>query len=199
MNIPAFTDSSEITDLRSFYESRLASGRTTTGSTGIQLLGYMGWPNDLTERENAGTMIRQWLEHGEIGPLPPVLRTAQHHWARIADIVHLHHDTANGGHQERRGGASVGKAIHLLCKLSKSKGTGAARLWKIWKAYKDVAHLVTAAVIVSADMNERHVRTPLDLRLQNLLPFRITLLMPELIIGLGMTIEIYVFHLWDEV
>jgi hypothetical protein len=58
-------------------------------------------------------------------------------------------------------------------------------------AYKDVAHLVTAAVIVSADMNERHKQISLDLTLRKLLPFRITLLMPELIIGLAMTIERY--------
>ncbi len=191
MNIPAFTDSSEITDLRIFYESRLASGRSAAGSAGIPLLGYMGWPNDPTERKNALAVTQEWFEYGEIGPLTPALTTIQQRWARVADIVHLHQDIANEGHQEKRGGTSVSKAIHLLSKNSKSKGTGEAQLWKSWKTYKDVAHIIAAAVIISADMKERHKRLPLDLTLRKLLPFRITLLMPELVVGLAMSIERY--------
>ena len=185
MNIPAFTDSAEITDLTSFYESRLTRARSAPGSAGIPLLGYMGWPNDLTERENAVAVTQEWLEYGEIGPLTPGLRTAQQHWARVADIVHLHHDIANGGHQEKRGGASVGKAIHLLSKLSKSKGTGEARLWKIWKpgATSRISSLAMSD-LVSADMNERHKQISLDLTLRKLLPFRITLFMLVLTSGL---------------
>jgi hypothetical protein len=191
INIPAFSEGTEITDLTSFYKSRLAGGRSAPCKGGILLLGYMVWPNDTIKRENAVAVIQEWLHHGEPGPLPLGLRTAQQHWARVADIIHLHHDIATGGHQEIRGGASVGKAIYLVSKLASNKGTGEARLWKIWKTYKDVAHLVAAAVIVSADMNERHKQTPLHLTLQKLLPFRVTLLMPELIVGLGMTIQHY--------
>jgi hypothetical protein len=191
MNLPSFTGSPVIADPRLLYASRLAFGRTATAPTGMQLLGYMGWPNDLTERKAAIAQIHEWYEYGEIGPLPPRLRTIQQHWARVADIVHLHHDIAEDGHQEKRGGESVGKAIHLLSKVSERKGTGEAQLWKIWKAYKDVAHIVTASLIISADMRECHNCVPLDLTLQHFLPFHIAFLMPDLIVGIGKTIEAY--------
>jgi hypothetical protein len=191
MNLPVFKESPVITDLRTFYETRLALGRTATASKGVQLLGYMGWPHDLTERRTAVAQIQEWYEYGEIGPLPPGLRTIQQHWARVADIVHLHHDIADDGRQERRGGPSVGKAIYLLSKVSESKGTGEAQLWKIWKTYKDVAHIVTASLIISANMRELHRCLSLDLTLQHFLPFHIAFLMPDLIVGIGKTMEAY--------
>src|SRR4051794_35485934 len=102
INIPAFSEGTEITDLTSFYKSRLAGGRSAPCKGGILLLGYMVWPNDTIKRENAVAVIQEWLHHGEPGPLPLGLRTAQQHWARVADIIHLHHDIATGGHQEIR-------------------------------------------------------------------------------------------------
>jgi hypothetical protein len=84
----------------------------------------------------------------------------QQHWARVAEIVHKHFDLAQGQHQKHRGGASVGKAIALIDANAKSKGTGAAKLWEIWKRYKDVAHLVTAAILVSGDVQTRHRMAP---------------------------------------
>jgi hypothetical protein len=191
MEIPGFRDHIEITDLLGFYMKRLAGIPESASSTASLLLGYMGWPNDQAARGHATVMIQDWVKQGGTGPLPPGLRTMQQHWARAADIVHLHHDMTEGDHQERRGGASVSKAVHLLAKVATSKGTGQARLWDIWKEYKDVAPLVAAAVIVVADMKERHKRTPLIFELRQLLPFRVTLLMPELIIGLGITIQRY--------
>jgi hypothetical protein len=53
----------------------------------------------------------------------------------FADILHLHYDMTVGGHQQRRGGPSVGKAIFLVEAIAKSKGTSAANLWEIWKTY----------------------------------------------------------------
>jgi hypothetical protein len=192
MNIPPLPNCSEITDLRSFYETRLATGRYSIGPTGLRLLGYMGWPNDLAERDNAISVIGERSEYYRgAAPLVSRLRTIQKHWIRVADIIQLYYDLAEGRHQERRGGPSIGKAIHLASKNSESNGTGEAQLWKIWKTYKDVAPTVTAAVIVAADLKERHKRIPLDLTLSKILPLRVTLLMPELIIGLGQTIEQY--------
>jgi hypothetical protein len=34
-------------------------------------------------------------------------------WARVADIFNLHLDLTDGGHQKRRGGPSIGKAITI--------------------------------------------------------------------------------------
>lgn len=191
MSIAAFSNATEITDFPSFYKTRLASGRSTEGTAGISLLGYMIAPNDPAERDEVVKMIRDWLDHGENGPLPPRLVTRHQHWARVTDILQLHYAIAKGGHQEKRGGASLGKAIHVVANKATSKGTGAARLWAIWKAHKDVAHLVTAAVMIAADIKELHKRSPLDVTLQHMLPLRVVLLMPELVIAVAMTIERY--------
>ena len=43
---------------------------------------------------------------------------------------------------------SIAKAIALANANSSSRGLGIANLWRCWKSYKDVAHLVTAATIV---------------------------------------------------
>src|SRR3954468_4967840 len=108
MDISAFVDNSEISNFTSFYASRLDCGRIAIGDVGAELLGYMFWPNDPVQRKLGVVQIREWLEYGEQGPLPPGLRTAQQHWARFADIIHLHHDMNSGGHQQWRGGASSG-------------------------------------------------------------------------------------------
>ena len=103
----------------------------------------------------------------------------------------MHSDLAQGRHQERRGGASVGKAIALIDANAKSKGTGSAKLWEIWKTYKDVAHLVTAAVLVCADAQTRHRMAPFGLKLHQFQPYRMAMLLPELVLSVAMTIERY--------
>src|SRR5215472_13480371 len=91
----------------------------------------------------------------------------------------------------RPSGASVGKAIALIDAKAKTKGTGAAKLWEIWKRYKDVAHLVTAAVLVSAEAQTRNRKEPYGIRLHQFQPYRMALLMPELVIAVALTIEKY--------
>jgi hypothetical protein len=97
----------------------------------------------------------------------------------------------HGGHQQRRGGASVGKAISLIDANAKSKGTGKAKLWEIWATYKDVAHLVTAAALVSAEAQSRHRRAPYGLKLHQFQPYRMAMLLPDLVISVAMTFENY--------
>jgi hypothetical protein len=108
----------------------------------IPLAGYLVWPNDPKARGALTSSLRAWPEGSEV--VPPRLRQIQSDWARVADIFSLHYDLTVGGHQQRRGGPSVGKAV--------SRGTN---LWQAWKAHKDVAHLVTAGTIISADALER--------------------------------------------
>ena len=88
-------------------------------------------------------------------------------------------------------GPSVGKAIALIAANAKSKGTGTAKLWEIWKTYKDVAHLVTAAVLVAAEAQTRHRSAPYGLKLHQFQPYRMAMLLPELVISVAMTIEDY--------
>jgi hypothetical protein len=150
----------------------------------------MAWPNE--------TVLRDcWLDahrredHAVISSLALKLRIIQQHWARVADIVHKHCDLAKGRHQERRGGASVGKVISLINANAKSKGTGTAKLWEIWKTYKDAAHLITAAVLVSGEAQTRHRMAPYGLKLHQFQPYRMAMLLPELVISVAMTLEKY--------
>jgi len=173
----------QITDLGSLIRERLMRDLVVWPEQAVPLVGYMAWPNDPIMRD-------RWLEahrrddESTISDLTRGLTIVQQHWARVADIVHLHYDLVHGWHQERRGGASVGKAISLIDANAKTKGTGTAKAWEIWKTYKDVAHLVTAAVLVSAEAKTQHQVAPFLLQ-----PYRTAMLMPELVIAVAMTFE----------
>ena len=124
-----------ITDLGSLIRDRLMRDLVIWPDQAISVVGYMAWPNDAMTRE-------RWLEAHRrndqftINELTKKLKIVQQHWARTADIVHLHLDLTLGGHQQRRGGPSLSKAISLIDANARSKGTGTAKLWEIWKVYK---------------------------------------------------------------
>ena len=178
----------EIPDLEKLLKGRLVARAVFWPDQAGPLVGYMAWPNDPDERE-------QWIhanqsdDQSKLDSLCRGLKTIQQHWARVADVVHTHHDLWQGQHQKRRGGASIGKAISLVSENAKSKGTGAAKLWEIWKTYKDVAHLVTAAVLVAAEAQTRHRREPYGLKLREFQPYRMAMALPDLVIAVAMTIE----------
>jgi len=151
----------------------------------------MGWPNDSAAREAAMEMLSQWLETGQVNDATRHLAMIDKEWGHVADLVHLHFDMDHGGHQKSRGGPSIGKVTFLLSKTAKIRGTRPANVWKSWKKHKDVGHLIAAAVLVCADMHTRHRKNSLGLNLQQLLPFRVVLLVPELIIAVGLTYEKY--------
>jgi hypothetical protein len=190
LQIPSFPGAQiEITDLGSLIKGRLIDDLVVWPDQAVPLVGYMAWPNDAVAHN-------RWLEAHRGNDKPAISKLAppkliQQHWARIADIVHLHHDLTQGQHQKRRGGASVGKAISLINASAKSKGTGTAKLWEIWKTYKDVAHLVTGAVLVSGEAQTRHRMSPYGLRLHQFQPLRMAALVPELVISVAMTVESY--------
>jgi hypothetical protein len=79
----------------------------------------------------------------------------------------------------------------LVAATPKSKGTRASKLWELWKSYKDVAHLVTAAVLISLEAQTRHRKAPYGLKLHQLQPYRVAMLLPELVISVAMSIERY--------
>ena len=126
-----------------------------------------------------------------IARLTRKLKPVQYHWPRVADIVHLHYDLTQGGHFRARGGSSVGKAISLISKSAKSKGTRASKLWEIWKNYRDAAHLITATVLISMEAQTRHRKAPYGLKPQQLAPLRIAMLLPELVLSVAMSIQRY--------
>ncbi len=172
-----------ITDLAALIKKRLINDLVEYPDQAVPVVGYMAWPNDPTMRE-------RWLDAHRrddptaISQLAQGLKLVEQHWARVGDIAHLHYDLAHGRHLKRRGGTSVSKAIALIDANAKSKGTGTAKLWEIWATYKDVAHLITAAVLVSAEAKTRHQVAPFLLQ-----PYRMAMLMPELVISVAMTFE----------
>jgi hypothetical protein len=180
----------KLTDLGWLIKVRVTKDLVHWPDQGLPLVGYMAWPNAAEARE-------RWLnahrcdDRGAIDALAKKLKIVQQHWARVADVVHLHYDLTQGHHQQRRGGASVGKAIALIDANARSKGTGAAKLWEIWKRYKDAAHLITAAILVSAEVQTRNRQEPYGMRLHQFQPYRMALLMPELVISVALTIEKY--------
>ncbi len=94
-----------------------------------------------------------------------------------------------GGYQTSRDGASVSKAIAIISANAKSKGTRPAKLWEIWKAYEDVAHLVAAAILVAAEAQTRHRMAPFGIGLAPLQPFRLTTQLPELVLAVALGFE----------
>jgi len=127
------------------------------------------------------------------------MRRIQYRWLRVADVFHLYYDLAVGGHQSRRGGATISKAVHLAAKNTKSLGTSEPTFWSAWKEFADVAPLVTATVLIWD--NARRVfrdeylgafRTHEDaepITLNQLLPYHITLLMPDLVLAVARSFE----------
>lgn len=121
-------------------------------------------PNNPEARQILQHTIRSWGDPSRTGPatVPRGLGLIEKDWNRVADIFYLHSDLLEGQHQTRRGGASISKAITLVQASTKARGGSAASLWKKWSAYKDAAHLVTAANVVcrEARLVSRHTLGP---------------------------------------
>ena len=180
----------QITEIDAFIRLRLMDDVVMRPKQAVPMVGYMAWPNDATGRARWLQIHKQASQRSARDTFAS-LKLIQKHWTRVADIVHLHFDLAAGAHQQRRGGVSIGKSISLVAANAKSAGTGTAKLWEIWKAYKDVAHLVTAAVLIAGEAQMRHRRAPYGLKLTELQPYRMAMLLPDLVMAVAMTIESY--------
>jgi hypothetical protein len=192
MDIPRFGRKIEIPDIDFVVRSRLGQATVIWPEQAFSLVGYMGWPNDPDARAASVRILRAWSEGSK--SVPARLRQIQTDWARVADIFHLHCDLNEGSHQTRRGGASIEKAIELVAAQSKGIGTGKANLWNTWKTYKDVAHLVTAATIITADAHERARVKPFGefgLAPEQLQPLKIAMLLPDFVLAVGLSLQSY--------
>jgi hypothetical protein len=191
LQIPGFPGRRiNITELESLTKGRLLQDIVIWPNQAVTLVGYMAWPNDEDAR-NRWIDAYKRNDASELRTLLRKLKIIQQHWARIGDIIQSHYNLTQGRHQLTRAGASVGKAIELIDANARSKGTGRAKLWEIWAAYRDVAHLVTAAVLISADVQIRHRAAPYGLKLHQFQPYRMAMLLPELVIAIARTIEKY--------
>src|SRR5712672_1749206 len=119
-------DRLQITDLQFLIKQRLIDDRVVWPDQSLPLVGYMAWPSDPTMRRRWLNAHRPRIDEPAMDMLVRKLKIIQQHWARVADIVHLHYDLAQGRHQEQRVGPSVGKAISLVAAKAKNKGTGSA-------------------------------------------------------------------------
>jgi hypothetical protein len=75
---------------------------------------------------------------------------------------------------------------------AKSRGTRAATLWRDWSTYKDVAHLVTAATLICAEARIEYRDKPfgpVGLRFDQLIPFQMAMLMPDLVLAVALEFE----------
>jgi hypothetical protein len=192
MSIPPFAHEVEIPDFDFLIRSRLNQAIVLWPEQAISMVGYMGWPNDPEGRAGSEAIVRGWREGSRV--VPPRLRQIQTDWARVADIFNTHLDLTEGGHQQRRGGPSIGKAVAVAAGSIRARGAHAANLWRAWKDYKDVAHLVTAATIISAEVRHRAKVKPFGefgLDGDCLPPFIITMMMPDFVLSLALSFQEY--------
>ena len=198
MEIPPFRDQIQVSDIGFLTRSRLRQQTVLWPDQAIPLAAYMCWPNDEDARVRLMTALRSSDPvHPERRPLGRI----QHEWARVADVFHLYYDIAQGKHQISRGGPSIGKAVTLVAANTKSRGTGEPTLWAHWKLYKDVAHLVAAAVLICS--NARHV-IPKELDAQpneeealsrhQYLPFQMVMLLPDLVLAVALAYQNFGFE-----
>ena len=191
MSIPPFERKIEIADFDFLVRSRLAQSIVICPEQAISLVGYMAWPNQPELRAESVAALRGWFEGSRV--IPPRLRPIQTDWARVGDIFNIHYDLTAGDHQRRRGGASIGKAVSIAAARIRARGAHAANLWRAWQTYKDVAHLVTAATIITADARERAKVKPIGEfgLLSRLQPLHITMLMPDFVLSLALSLQEY--------
>jgi hypothetical protein len=192
MSIPPFEREVEISDFDFLIRTRLSQAIVLWPEQAIALVGYMGWPNDPEGRAASSALVRAWAQGSQA--IPPRLRQIQTDWARVADIFNIHLDLTEGGHQKRRGGPSIGKAIAVAAGSIQAWGAHPANLWRAWKEYKDVAHLVTAATIISAEVRQRAKVNPFGefgLDGDRLPPFTIATMLPDFVLALALSLQEY--------
>jgi hypothetical protein len=196
MIIPPFPKCIEISDIQSTTNARFAE-KFSLSEQAAMLAAYMLHPASEDAQNSFLTAVRSVPDPLRLNLKK--MRRIQLGWLRVADIFHLYYDMASGGHQSRRGGATISKAVHLAAKNTASLGTSEPTLWNIWTAYKDVAPLINAAVLIWA--NARIVFTgeyiaafrvhddAEPITLDQLSPFHVVMLMPELVLAVGQSFE----------
>jgi hypothetical protein len=196
MSIPPFPDRVEIADIGSFTNARLAE-EFKLSEQGSALAGHMLYPASEDARASFGSALLSVPDPLRLNLKG--MRRIQYRWLRVADVFHLYYDMAKGGHQSRRGGATISKAVHLAAENAKSLGTSEPTFWSAWKAFKDVAPVVTATVLIWDNarrvLNNEYLgafRTHDDaepITLDQLSPFHITLLMPDFVLAVARSFE----------
>lgn len=192
MEIPPFERTIVIDELEPFVVRRLHQTLPWRAKQGGVLMSYMLEPNDAPARALREATLGLWYTHN-VSP-PTRLPRIQSDWLLVADVFNLNVDLTAGEHQERRGGPSVGKAVHIANASIKRRGASAANLWRVWSEYKDVAHVITAAAMVTAlasDLAKNGKINPRKFPEHQIQPFQMTMYIPDLVLGVALTLEDY--------
>jgi hypothetical protein len=155
------------------YTSRLRSALRVSVQASAFLTAYLAWPNDEQKRNSwVATILARSLkekksESGSIfeslGGLKAVaepafdslageLRVIQSKWTPVADVFLRIVDMADDDRIRLRGGASISKAI-ALCEYEK-EGRSHAQLYRLWKQFHEVAHLIAAGAIIAGGVTQ---------------------------------------------
>jgi hypothetical protein len=190
MSIPPFREKIEILDFEFFIRSRLSQAIVAWPEQAFALVGYMAWPNDPDARAASVPVLRGWFAGSK--DVPARLRQIQTDWARVTDLFTQHYDMTAGGHQQHRGGPSVGKAVTVAAARIRAKGAKSANLWRAWGDYKDVAPLAAAATIITLEARRVESVSPFGefgLPSNRIQPFLIAMLMPDFVISLALSLQ----------
>jgi hypothetical protein len=123
MNIPPFPRRIEISEIKSLTNARLNEKFSLSGQAAA-LAEYLFYPASEQARSSFGSALRSYADPLRLNLKG--MRRIQYRWLRVADVFELYYDMAKGGHQSRRGGATISKAVHLASKPSREPGTQAA-------------------------------------------------------------------------
>jgi len=192
IDVPSFPRSIEITDIDHLLRTRLSQKIAVWPCQAISLLGYMTQPDDPEARLELMSVLSGWSLGSPVVPIR--IRQMQLEWTRVGDLFNLPHDLSAGGYQQRRGGASLGKAIAVAGASIKAWGSSHANLWQAWRRYKDVSPLVAAAAIISGDALERFKQKgfgELGVQWADLQPLPLTMLVPDLVLSLALYFQEY--------
>jgi hypothetical protein len=169
MNLPDFDVPSSADSAIALYKARLQGNLLVPLAVSHTLLAYLAWPND--ERQRYRWMATN-LARLQVGPkidassplsvveifgglkavadpafelLVGDLTAIGKKWAPVADVLMRIVDMSRDDRLQLRGGPSISKAIGL-CEY---EGRSHAQLYRLWKQFHDVAHLIAAGAYLA--------------------------------------------------
>jgi hypothetical protein len=158
------------------YKSRLQGALRPPLTASQLLLGYMAWPNNDVRRDgwvatniarsNLGQQSGQPADpplfesfgglssvaHVALDGLADEMATIQQKWPPVGDILMRILDMWKDDRVTLRGGPSISKAIAL--NEYEQPGRSHAQSYRLWKQFRDVAHLIAAGAFLAGSIPE---------------------------------------------
>jgi hypothetical protein len=116
--------------------------------------------------------------------------TAERDWQLVANTFLQHY---NMFHEFGSGvsGASLGKVSYLVSKTFNDRGASETKVNIAWRRLKDVAHLITATVLLAHEAITRNKDESWDIPAKRMHPYHIALMVPEVILAVAMEYQAY--------